>query len=67
MEKDVDVAVDAAQTAFEDWSARGAGERGAYLSRFAALISRDAEELAQLEAVAMGKSVIPTQNNEAVG
>lgn len=57
------MAVDAAQAAFEDWSARSAGERGAYLSRFAQLVARDAEELAQLEAVAMGKSVTCAQHN----
>lgn len=61
------MAVEAAQAAFEDWSSRSAGERGALLTRFAQLVARDAEELAQLDAVAMGKSVIREKNNQTIG
>lgn len=43
-EKDVDQAVTAARTAFEgDWSTISATERGALLTRIAALVDRDRE------------------------
>lgn len=57
LEEDVNLAIDAAQAAFEDWSSCNAGERAAFLTKFAHLIARDAEELAQLDAVALGKYV----------
>lgn len=62
LEEDVNLAVDAAQAAFEDWSSRNAGERAAFLTEFAQLVARDAEELAQLDAVAMGKCVVRNRN-----
>ncbi|MFD1811111.1 aldehyde dehydrogenase family protein [Rhodococcus gannanensis] len=54
---DVDDAVAAARAQFEDgeWSRLPAAERGKILNRAADLIERDAETLAALEAVEMGK------------
>lgn len=53
--EDVDSAVEAAQRAFPSWSSRSANERAAPLFKLAQLIQRDAEELAYLDAVCMGK------------
>ncbi|KAF9892273.1 hypothetical protein FE257_002050 [Aspergillus nanangensis] len=57
LEEDVDRAVDAAHGAFSSWSSLSANERAGYLTRLAQLISRDAQELAELEAQTMGKPV----------
>ena len=52
---DVDRAVDAAEAAFPKWSSLAAHERAAYLFKFAQLIQRDAQELAELDSMCMGK------------
>ena len=57
-EEDVNVAVDAAQTAFADWSSRNANERAACLMRLSQLITLHAQELSELEGQTMGKSVL---------
>ncbi|MDP9483427.1 MAG: aldehyde dehydrogenase family protein, partial [Chloroflexota bacterium] len=58
--EDVDRAVAAAQKAFEDpkgWANWAAGKRGRTLSKFAALIKSNTEELAQLESRNVGKPI----------
>jgi len=57
LEEDVDLAVDAAQKAFRGWSDLSANERAAPMARLSQLILRDAQELAELDAIAMGKPV----------
>lgn len=57
MEEDVDRAVDAALKAFPSWSSLNAFERAQPLANLAALIRRDAQELAELDAISMGKYV----------
>ena len=52
---DVDKAVDAASNAFPHWSSLNAHERAAPLEKLSALIFRDAEEIAKLDAISMGK------------
>ena len=52
---DVDWAVDAAEGAFRAWRDLSANERAAPMARLVQLILRDADELAELDAVAMGK------------
>ncbi len=56
---DVDRAVAAARTAFDEgrWPRLSAGQRGRYVLRLAALIERDAEELARLESLNNGKPI----------
>ena len=54
-EEDVDQAVAAAQKAFPSWSNLNAFERARPLAALAALIQREADELAELEALCMGK------------
>ena len=57
---DVDRAVAAAQSAFEDrkgWATWAAGKRGRSLAKFAALIKDHSEELAQLESRNGGKPI----------
>ena len=57
-EADVDDAVAAARRAFEgEWSHVSGTARGALLHRIADLIERDAEQLARLEALDIGKPV----------
>lgn len=56
--EDVDVAVESAQAAFIRWSELSAHERAAPMFKLVQLIQRDAEELAKLDALCMGKSVI---------
>ncbi|MDB6092188.1 MAG: dhaS [Gammaproteobacteria bacterium] len=57
---DIDLAVDAARRAFDDsdWSRMKPVDRERLLHRLADLIERDADDLAQLEALDNGKSVI---------
>ena len=58
--EDVDRAVAAAQKAFEDrkgWATWAAGKRGRTLSKFAALIKQNSEELARLETANVGKPI----------
>ena len=52
---DVDQAVQAAAQAFETWSGRAASERGRLLLRMSALVLEQADELARLEALDVGK------------
>ncbi len=57
---DVDRAVDAARTAFDErkgWANWAAGKRGRTLAKFAALIKSHTEELAQLESRNVGKPI----------
>lgn len=56
-EEDVDLAVQSAANAFPSWSERNAFERATPLAKLAQLVLRDAEELAGLDALAMGKYV----------
>lgn len=58
LEEDVDLAVDAAQNAFRSWSDLSAAERAIPMAKLAQLIVRDAQELAELDAAAMGKLVL---------
>jgi len=56
-EVDMVRAIQAAQTAFKDWSATPAEERSRILSRVADLIDQNAEELAQAESGDVGKTL----------
>lgn len=51
---DVDIAVTAARTAFEGWAAITPQSRSALLLKFADLIDRDTERIAQLESIGGG-------------
>ncbi|KAH8817431.1 aldehyde dehydrogenase domain-containing protein [Xylogone sp. PMI_703] len=55
--EDIDIAVQAAQKAFPAWSDLDAFQRAIPMAKLAQLILRDAEELSQLDALAMGKPV----------
>jgi betaine-aldehyde dehydrogenase len=66
---DVDRAVVAAQKAFDEpkgWSSWAAGKRGRTLSKFADLIKKNSEELAQLESRNTGKP-ITSARGEIIG
>ena len=56
---DIDRAVAAARTAFDEgpWPRMAASQRGRYLLRLAALIERNADELARLESLNNGKPI----------
>ncbi len=56
--EDVDLAVKAAKEAFPAWSALSAAERTGYLNKLADAIERNADELAYLEAITMGKPYV---------
>jgi betaine-aldehyde dehydrogenase len=67
--EDVDRAVAAAHKAFEDpkgWSSFAAGKRGRTLAKFADLIKKNSEELAQLETRNTGKP-ITSARGEIIG
>ncbi len=66
---DVDRAVAAARAAYDSrtWSGLGAADRGAVLRRLADLIERDAEELALLESLDMGKPLSQTRAVDVPG
>ena len=67
--EDVDRAVKAAQDAFDapkGWSSFAAGKRGRTLSKFAELIKKNSEELAQLESRNTGKP-ITSARGEVIG
>jgi acyl-CoA reductase-like NAD-dependent aldehyde dehydrogenase len=67
--EDVDRAVAAAQAAFDDrkgWANWAAGKRGRTLSKLAALIKANSEELARLESQNVGKP-ITSARGEVVG
>ncbi|EXJ58754.1 hypothetical protein A1O7_06184 [Cladophialophora yegresii CBS 114405] len=55
--EDVDLAVDAAEAAFPHWSALAAHERAMCMFKFAQLVQRDAQQLAELDSMCMGKPV----------
>ncbi|KAK4869193.1 hypothetical protein LT330_006193 [Penicillium expansum] len=56
-EDDTNAAVAAAKAAFPAWSALSPSQRGAYFKKLASLILESHEELAQLEAMSMGRPV----------
>lgn len=58
LEEDVDLAVSAAEHAYRQWSELGANDRATPMFRLVELIQRDAEELAYLDSICMGKSVL---------
>jgi betaine-aldehyde dehydrogenase len=67
--EDVDRAVAAAQSAFDDrkgWANWAAGKRGRTLSKFAALIKKNSEELSQLETANVGKPITGSRG-EVIG
>jgi aminobutyraldehyde dehydrogenase len=55
--RDVDVAVQAAEGAFESWAATPPNERALLLLRLADRVEEHAEELAQLESLNVGKPI----------
>lgn len=63
-DEDVDYAIRAARTAFEDgeWSKISARERGRFISKLARLLERDKEEFAKLETIDNGKPISETLN-----
>src|SRR5687767_14278673 len=62
---DVDAAVAAARKAFEgSWSKISPSERSKILYRFAELIEKNAEELAQLETLDNGKPIREAKNGD---
>ena len=56
-EKDVNRAVAAARTAYDDWRKRKPADRAAVLRRFADLMDEHADELALLDTLSMGKPI----------
>ena len=54
-ERDVELAVAAAEKAFADWSRTSAAERSRFLLRIADLIERDLEKFARAESIDTGK------------
>ncbi|KAJ5998978.1 Retinal dehydrogenase 1 [Penicillium sp. IBT 35674x] len=56
-EEDTNAAVAAAKAAFPSWSALSPSDRGAYLKKLALLIVEANDELAELEALSMGRPV----------
>jgi betaine-aldehyde dehydrogenase len=58
--EDVDMAVDAAKTAFPKWSKTTPGERANLLLRVADLLEQNSKEFAQLESMNSGKSIKQT-------
>lgn len=54
---DVNAAVDAAQAAFPAWSALSPQQRGVHLKKMGELVTSEKDELAQLDAIAMGRPV----------
>lgn len=56
-EDDANAAVAVAKAAFPAWSALSPQERGAYLKKLALLILESHDELAELEALSMGRPV----------
>jgi betaine-aldehyde dehydrogenase len=63
--EDVNRAVTAAQRAFDDpkgWASWSAAKRGRTLAKYASLVKRDMEELAQLESANVGKPIKSARN-----
>ena len=57
---DVDLAVDAAAAAFDEWAGAGPAARAAALLRFADAIEEDADELVRVESQNVGKPIAVT-------
>lgn len=53
-EEDVDAAVDAAEKAFPAWKKMSAAQRRGILNKFADLIEKNANEIAQLTRISLG-------------
>ncbi len=68
-DRDVDLAVRAARSAFEDgpWPRMDARDRGKLLYRLCDLMERDAEELATLETLDNGKPIRDSRNLDVPG
>lgn len=60
----VDAAVDAAEKAFDTWSATTPSERSAYLLKIADAIEKDADGFAALESLNCGKPINAVRNDE---
>ena len=60
----VDAAVDAAETAFDSWSATTPSQRSAYLRKIADAIEQDAAGFATLESLNCGKPINAVLNDE---
>ena len=60
----IDAAVDAAESAFQDWSQTTPGQRSSYLLKIADAIEKDAEGFAALEALNRGKPINAVLNDE---
>jgi betaine-aldehyde dehydrogenase len=63
-EEDVDAAVDAAERAFGGWSETPPGERALALLRIADALEENAEELARLESLNVGKPIEAMRSEE---
>ncbi|NUO10521.1 MAG: aldehyde dehydrogenase family protein, partial [Candidatus Brocadia sp.] len=66
-EKDVNDAVNAAQTAYDSWRHLSRIKRGEYLDEFTQLIKRDWEEIARLMAKECGKGIIESRADVTEG
>src|SRR5690554_1503716 len=64
-ENDVNTAIQAARNAFDHggWTATPANERGKLLYKIASLIERDQDELARLETLDTGKTLIESEGD----
>jgi NAD-dependent aldehyde dehydrogenases len=60
----IDAATDAAEKAFDSWSATTPGQRSAYLLQIADAIEKDADAFAALEALNCGKPINAVKNDE---
>src|SRR6218665_2139162 len=60
----IDAAVDAAENAFESWSATTPAERSAYLLKIADAIEKDTDGFAALESLNCGKPINAVRNDE---
>ena len=61
-EEDVDRAIEAAQAALPDWLEKTPKERSELLHRLADVLEENAEELAQLESVNVGKPLMASRD-----
>ncbi|MBR0558057.1 gamma-aminobutyraldehyde dehydrogenase [Ciceribacter sp. L1K23] len=60
----IDAAADAAEKAFDSWSATTPGQRSGYLLQIADAIEKDADAFAALEALNCGKPINAVRNDE---
>ena len=63
---EVDAAVAAARASFKDWKNTAPLERTAIINRFADLVEENAEELAQLECLELGKPIAEARGGVAI-